>query len=1104
MLTIYHSNKTDLLKDILVNLIQRDPLGPFESEQILVQSQGMAQWLKLKLAQQQGICAGVAFPLPAAFIWELFQQTLAHLPEHSPFDKADLCWRLMPLLQQLPDNQDNNVIQQYLADDHNGLKTYQLANQIADLFDHYLIYRPEWIYDWEQGGQLAANQHPWQPALLRSVMQQLERDDGQILHRADLFQQFFEQAEKGLHLSSLPKRIFVFGIASFPPVYLKLLQKLGEVIDVHIMLTNPCRYYWGDIIDPVNQMPDTDWLNGLLEKQRAELNQPDTLHTLVKPTPENASVFDASGELQTNNALLASMGKLGRDAIWLLSDLNANEIEAFVEPETNRLLHTIQRDILELNPRGDVLLAQGKHAIDAHDDSLRVVTCHSPMREIEILHDQLLDYFERYPHITPNDVVVMIPDIDCYAPFIQSVFGQQRSEQSIPHSISDRSALSSDPILQSVFTIVSLNISRFSLSAILSLIELPAIQQQFDLTESEIPQLRLWIDAAAIRWGLKHEDASNPVVPLNTWQDGIRRMLLGYAMGDAGIFGEILPLDEVEGLAAESVGKLAALLDVIEQLLADIAQPKTAQAWQAWINQLLEHMFSDALAFEPSLAQIRQAGERLAEIHSRLGDQQTFGFDIFSSYLAQQLENRVVSQRFAAGRVNFCTLMPMRSLPFKLVCLVGMNDGSYPRTVLKSGFDLIAEDPRKGDRSRRDDDRYMFIEAITAAEENLYISYIDRSIQDNSERFASVLVSELLEYIEQGFELSSGEPVLSQLMQQHPLTPFSPRYFNEERLFTYNNAWLSEHTHEHQLPALSEPELDSDIELQALLRFFRQPCEYFLTRRLGVNFHLDSQQTDDTEPFELNALAQYVLKDELLSTLLHQGDIPQLVARIKLSGLLPVGEFGELVVEQIHQQAHDIYTRAHPLLNEKHPPLEVNIAIGEHKLVGWLDDIYDTGLVRIKPGRLNGRDFIRYGLEHLCLQCYSSEQIPRESWLVDHHQTIKLMPLESAQARHLLRTFCDLFIEGMRTPLPLFPKTAWRWLAAFMEKDQASADKAAQEGYCTMTMAAGKAIPGEGSDLYIQRCFGAQWSDTLLEHTQTYATQLLQPLYELMEEGDAA
>lgn len=1125
MFTLYHSNSLDLLKELLVNHIRQVPLAhPFEREQILVQSPGMAQWLKLELAKAFGIAANIDFPLPASFIWEMFTQVLADVPRQSPYNKGSMSWQLMSILPALLDRPAFAPLAAYLGNTSEEseaqgssqpeqVRLWQLCQKIADLFDQYLVYRPDWIARWEQGEGLVGtgsqelaevSGQDWQPELWRELVARTLALSPSGYHRANLYEEFIHELARTHDLpGTLPKRVFVFGISALPPRYVEALQALGSRVEVHLFITNPCRYYWGDLLD---------------RKTLARLER------RFKPGTDLEALQGPA------NPLLASMGKLGRDYLHQLMELEVPQIEAFVDIDEQdgagktSLLRCIQKDVLELASRGEGQFeldsSSHKSPLDASDGSLQIHACHGPMRELEVLHDRLLAMFDADPTLTPKDVVVMMPDVNSYGPYIQAVFGKERpgDRARIPFAVSDRAASQESPLLQSFLALLGLPSARFGAGELLAILEVPAVLRRFELGDEEFNQLRRWVQETGIRWGLDDAYPARfdlPPLAGNSWLFGLRRMLLGFAMGDGEPVDGILPYADIEGQQGLILGKLAWFVDSLAEFLPRLQQPQPLGEWIGCLNALLERFYLADEDEERLLQLIRTAladwQQGLAEAHF----EQPISPDLLRDYLGSVLGESRSSQRFLAGQVNFCTLMPMRSIPFRQVCLLGMNDGVYPRTLAPMGFDLMAVAGRRGDRSRRDDDRYLFLEALLSAQQGLYISYQGFSAEDNSEKVPSVLLAELIDYVRQGFVLAgdealsdeaSGERLLAHLVTEHPLTPYSNSYFYPtpgSGLFTYAADWLpalnpapgAANFQSGELPLPAEWGKEQGLELAELLRFYRQPAKYFLNRRLKVWFELDEANIEDSEPFELDGLQHYQLKSLLLDAHLAEGEaMSKRRERLRLSGQLPQGWFGNLLLDDLDADMGKLAARLRPWLavdDGDKRAVEIDIALTQGQLQGWIDTQHGRALV-VKPGSFNGKDLLLGWVQHLCL-CLS--QYPGETLLLDAKQGWRLPVLPAEEARPRLAALVALWQQGMKRPLPFFPSTAWEWQKA-IEKDPEKPDAADKVALARFN--GGYMVTGEGQDIYVARCF-PELNDEVLGQLQALARKHLSPLSAALE-----
>ncbi|MCD9515803.1 exodeoxyribonuclease V subunit gamma [Photobacterium carnosum] len=1138
MFTVYHSNQLDLLKSLLVELIRLQPLAnPFEKEQILVQSPGMSQWLKMELATSFGVAANIEFPLPATFIWKMFTQVLADVPERSAFNKEAMTWKLMQVLPQQFDQPEFEPLQRYLDNDSDSLKCYQLSEKIADIFDQYLVYRPEWIQQWEAGETVAElnDEHPWQPILWQALYDQTLALEQSPYHRANLYDHFIEtlnnysgnEGKAALLAAGLPQRLFVFGISSLPPRYLDALAAIGEHIDVHLMFTNPCKYYWGDI-------RDNKHLARLAARNRVKLRSiEDNIDDVLKEFKDDEqSSYDEMSERVSGNSLLASMGKLGRDNVYLLAGMNINtNDDGFVDIEPDTLLHAIQYDILELIDRQDdtqLDSSEHKFPIAADDHSVTIHACHSPMREVEVLHDKLLAMFEADSKLKPRDVIVMVADINAYSAAIQSVFGNAPGNRYIPFSISDRTAEQENPILLAFLRLLTLPESRCHASELLELLEVPAVMEKFGFDSISFEKIKQWIEEVGIRWGLDQHTASQFDLPeqlQNTWLFGIHRMLLGYAMPhDTGLFVGISAYDQVQGLDAELAGQLAGFIDSLIEYRSALAQSQTVNQWAELLHQLLDDFFAVELEGELILKSIRDNLQRLHQQLQDAGYQGQITPAVLTQYLQDKLSGERVSQRFLAGQVNFCTLMPMRSIPFNVVCLLGMNDGAYPRNIAPEGFDLMNGRTKAGDRSRRDDDRYLFLEALLSAQQTLYISYVGRSIQDNAQKVPSVLVSELVEYCQQGYCCAGDQPlavdvsannIKQQLIQHHPLVPFSPSAFIGDHA-SFAIEWLPAANRDGQASApfqldalVAEPMADDQVlvlELAELQRFWRLPVRYFFNRRLKVYFEAPMGLLEDDEPFVLNGLESYLIRDQLLELLLDaklknaDPDViyNQFAAEQRAAGNLPVAAFGDLDLAASRQAVANLTDVIEPLI---HAPLAdqevaITVMIKGHNvsLQGWLKQRYQSGLLRYRTGKIRPQDFLTAWLDHLCLAILVPET-PQVTHIIGTDKQFELQTIEPQQALAYLQQLIELYYQGLNQPLAYFPKTAMAAIQAHIGRDGSWKSDEETEQKALTKMAEcfndGYLFAGEGSDDYIQRVW-PQWDDDVAQDANQLAALVLQ------------
>ncbi len=1117
MLRVYHSNRLDVLEALMEFIVERERLDdPFEPEMILVQSTGMAQWLQMTLSQKFGIAANIDFPLPASFIWDMFVRVLPEIPKESAFNKQSMSWKLMTLLPQLLEREDFTLLRHYLTDDSDKRKLFQLSSKAADLFDQYLVYRPDWLAQWETGHLVEGlgEAQAWQAPLWKALVEYTHQLGQPRWHRANLYQRFIETLESATTCPpGLPSRVFICGISALPPVYLQALQALGKHIEIHLLFTNPCRYYWGDIKDPA-------YLAKLLTRQRRHSFEDREL-PLFRDSENAGQLFNSDGEQDVGNPLLASWGKLGRDYIYLLSDLESSqELDAFVDVTPDNLLHNIQSDILELENRAvagvnieEFSRSDNKRPLDPLDSSITFHVCHSPQREVEVLHDRLLAMLEEDPTLTPRDIIVMVADIDSYSPFIQAVFGSAPADRYLPYAISDRRARQSHPVLEAFISLLSLPDSRFVSEDVLALLDVPVLAARFDITEEGLRYLRQWVNESGIRWGIDDDNVRElelPATGQHTWRFGLTRMLLGYAMESAqGEWQSVLPYDESSGLIAELVGHLASLLMQLNIWRRGLAQERPLEEWLPVCRDMLNAFFLPDAETEAAMTLIEQQWQAIiAEgLGAQYGD--AVPLSLLRDELAQRLDQERISQRFLAGPVNICTLMPMRSIPFKVVCLLGMNDGVYPRQLAPLGFDLMSQKPKRGDRSRRDDDRYLFLEALISAQQKLYISYIGRSIQDNSERFPSVLVQELIDYIGQSHYLPGDEAlncdesearVKAHLTCLHTRMPFDPQNYQPGERQSYAREWLpaasqagKAHSEFVQPLPFTLPET---VPLETLQRFWAHPVRAFFQMRLQVNFRTEDSEIPDTEPFILEGLSRYQINQQLLNALVEQDDAERLFRRFRAAGDLPYGAFGEIFWEKQCQEMQQLADRV-IACRQPGQSMEIDLACNGVQITGWLPQVQPDGLLRWRPSLLSVAQGMQLWLEHL-VYCASGGNGESRLFLRKDGEW-RFPPLAAEQALHYLSQLIEGYREGMSAPLLVLPESGGAWLKTCYDAQNDAMlddDSTLQKARTKFLQAyeGNMMVRGEGDDIWYQRLW-RQLTPETMEAIVEQSQRFLLPLF---------
>jgi exodeoxyribonuclease V gamma subunit len=1100
-LVFLQGNRLEWLAEAVFGWLDRAPLGPLEAEVVLVQSNGTAEWLKAQRAQQAGICAALRTELPARFVWRTYRAMLGAeaAPPQSPLDKAALRWRLVAGLPAVAAEPGFEPLARYLvpalaqgvsqsppelsdsAATRRWLRLWHLAGAVADLYDQYQVYRADWLDAWAQGrdvlldarGQatpLPADQH-WQALLWRQLLAGLD-DAGRAAARPAVHARFLQALRRGdAPVQPLPRRVVVFGIAHLPLQTLQALMALSTRCQVLVAAPNPCRFHWADIID------GREWFAGVARRQAQRGG------TDFAALPLHAAQPQA-------HPLLAAWGRQGRDFMRLLDGLNGFDsgagsdlarIDLFDDtpPAPNGsllapLLAQVQAAVRDLLPLAEHPRALGRVTVAARDRSVMFLTAHSPQREVEVLHEQLLHLLAEPPRgepLAPRQIVVMVPDLAPFEAAIHAVFGQYPASDArhIPYSVADLGPRGREPLLVALEWLLAAPEPRCTASELRDLLDVPALARRFGLRADDLPQLMAWITGAGVRWGLDAAHRASlglaSAGALNTWAFGLERMLLGYASGAGPAFGGTEPYAEVGGLEAASAGALAALVEALQGWWQAALVPRTPPDWADQFRMLLQRFFA-----------VRSEGERLAlaaldDAFGRwLSACDAAGFDapvplaVARDAWLGALDEPSLSQRFAGGGVTFCTLMPMRTVPFEVVCLLGMNEGDYPRRTPRADFDLMHAPGarRAGDRAARDDDRYLMLEALLAARRVFYVSWCGRSVRDNQAEPPSVLVGELRDYLEAGFDDGGGTGLAGRLTTAHPLQPFSRRYFEpgaaDAGLISYAREWRAAHDAAAPGEAVAVAPFDLTpllpVTLARLADFLKNPVRHHYRWRLGVVFDEAPELLADDEPFGFDRLEESLLLREVLEAAASAGGVgadvdadalTQATLRLQRSGVLPLGAPGAAERAALQSQAAPMWAAWQSLL-AAHPPLAEPRALhaahpGQGHLVlddaltGLSADLFHTVL---RPSRL------RSGTSN------DARKTPRADKLIDTwvlalaasaagttlrgavvacDTVLQWRAPDPADAQVALADLLHLWQAGLHAPLPVACRSALAFLA---------------------------------------------------------------------------
>lgn len=1012
MLHLLSSNSQDVLVAQLSQILKiQAPADPFTSTTVLVQSDGMANWLKLQLSSKLGQCSHIEFLMPSNFLWHCYRESLPEVPERSPFAREQLRWRIAQYLAEHIHQTEYLPLNEYLKKNPGDHAQVQLAEAITDILDHYLMYRPDWLMAWESGDLSLFNELGtdlrWQGILWEALVSAIPRE--LRWHRANIAEAFIDNVSA----ANLPEQLYVFGISNMPPIVLQQLHAISEHCEVYLFWQNPCSEFWQELANPQSRAAITT----ALENEFHEDN------------------------FQSDNTLLSNLGQHGRDFVHQLIELDIFggnhdirfNLDQKVDLGRGTLLAHIQHDVLSLQ--------RTQHC---YDSSIQFSTSYSSAREIQALRDYVLHQLEANPALTPGDFVVMVPNIEDYAPFFATLFNPVGSSTYLPIAISDRAEISEQPIYQAIQQLLGLSQSRATRTDIFNLLEIAAVRAKFSIAEEQISQLRDWCHQANVYWGFNDEhwqQSGNPATGRHHWEFAIERWLQSLIFADSAMpFNDAVGGIRISGTQSELLSNFIEFLDTLKRTFDSQQGEKSPAEW----HQVMIESFNNMIAGE------HEDAEYLPQIHRKIDNyfvaistaefNRNVSFATVSQPLLSELTSVRNSQRFAAGRINICTFLPMRSIPFRVVCMLGMGSEQMPRRIEAQQFDLSLRRPRIGDRHPTREDRYLFLEGILAAEDALYISWIGRSIKTNEEQPPSILVSELLDNLVETTALSSAE-LAAKAICHHPLQSFNSSYYQPDSpLFSYDERWLLNPSRVENFDSQSlDVTKQVEIDINDLAAFYKNPLRTFL-KHLGVTKHYADSELSDDECFELKPLERWQLYQKINQQGLS-GAIAPVLRRFELSGESPAAAIGTNVSANLSRDFNVSIQDLQPLmpLHSQQATRRISVSSrgsqsslgmdhGQIILSGTLP-YYQTsnGNLVIQFANHSSSSNPKYALQlriHQAFLC--AAKLNCTAILIEKGGTKKAAAMSAEEALELLSGWIDLYQYGLALPLPLDASIATR------------------------------------------------------------------------------
>ena len=1018
-LHLHRAERTDLLADGLGALLADPPADPFATELVVVPARGVERWLSQRLSHRlgrarggDGVCAGIAFRSPGSLIAEI-----TGTADDDPWSPDAMAWPLLEAIDCSLDEPWCHTLAMHVGHFHAGAEAelrrgrrYEVARRLAGLFASYARQRPQLLIDWGNGntGELDEDLR-WQPELWRALVSRVAADPPHIRHDKTI-------ARLTEGPTGLPERLSLFGHTRLSCTDSELLAAVAIHHDLHLWLPHPSDRLWRALAGTHGAIP-----------RRA-----DTSHRAV------------------GHPLLAT---LGRDLRELQRSLPADpQTDEFLagDARPDTLLGWLQSDIAD-----NVVRAQGR-TLAADDRSVQIHNCHGPARQVDVLREVLLGLLADDPTLEPRDILVMCPDIETYAPLIVADFGLgdvvhgAHPAHQLRVRLADRSLVQTNPLLQVAAQLLALAGGRVTASEVLDLAQAAPVRARFGFTDDDLEAITRWVRQANIRWGLDQEHRRPYHVDFvhNTWRFGIDRILAGVAMSDDSNawIDATLPLDDVSSNRVQLAGQLAEFVARLQHVIDSLGGTRPLTEWLATLTEGITLLTSVRDSDEWQTGQMqREFAAALRHAVAR-GDTALRLPDI-RALLTRHLSGRPTRANFRTGTLTVCTMVPMRSVPHRVVCLVGMDDGLFPRLGVADGDDVLARRPMTGERDIRSEDRQLLLDTIGAATEKLVITYTGANQYSGQPRPPAVPLAELLDTL----DMTTMTKVRHRVVVEHPLQPFDIRNVIPGALvpqvpFSFDptvlraaRAATGEHSERPRFIAAPLPAPPAgDVNLADLVAFFKDPVKGFF-RALEFTLPYDVDGVQDAMPVDIDALQEWTVGDRMLGDILR-GMSPDDARQAEWRrGTLPPGQLGWRKVTEIRDQAAALaqealgHRRRHRRAGAAAHDVDIDLGAGR-RLTGTVSPVYDDALVSVTYSRLDGKHLLESWIPLLALVAHD----PGRDWSavcigrMRRGASIRAEGLgpPAGDPVEVLRELVTIYDAGRREPIPLPIKTSYAWAAA--------------------------------------------------------------------------
>ena len=965
---------------------------PFVKQWVVTQTEGMNSWLKQTIAKKNGIAANINFCKPNDIMAEIYRCGLS--TGKQIINTENIRWCIYEILDLAAFKTKFKDIANYYI--NNDIKRIALSDELADLFDQYQVYRHETVKIWNDHFVNQTPTEEWQEWIWHQIKSKLSDAYQDRVEMADILIKGLSDDIVRSEVKSKIPTLHLFGIAVITPYYLNIFHELAKFMDIHLYLVNPS--------------PEQIWMDDQSERQ---------ITRLLKKQNKQRKELD---HLLEGNDLLLNWGAITKESFKLIIDrdefvnvYNDEDAVPIVDPAT--LLKKIQFDIYHnLNKKA----RQPLTSLEYKDGSITINGAFTPVIEVEILQNYLIELVDkRNENLSPKDIVVLVSDIETYAPYIHAVFSNAPNK--FPYNIADESYSSGNNIFTAIQEILLLDATIFKVEDVLKLLESPYIRNRFKIKDEEA--LRTAARQAGIIFGSdgRNEDDTRYI----SWEYGLKKIMYGLCISGEPDYHDgtedFIPLDTAEGSEAIDRVRLMYFVRILQQKLLDRNSNRTISEWSAYLQMLVEDMiFQAGEKDDDDFTKLVQFTEHMALVEKNSNIE--ISFEVFRHSFLQRLDLEKKAGSFAKGGITFCSLVPMRSIPFKVVALLGMDFDKFPRKETALSFSLL-NDWKPGDRNVKNNDKHLFLETLMSAQNYLYISYLAANAKDGAPLPASSMVDELIDYVSRGIHTDT-DALRKAWVTLHPLHSFSSKYNSTSPagLISY----LDDNRYKTGIVHIDKQKEDKEfffniVNIDDIARFLQNPARVYLQKQFNIFYKEEDVLLQAHELFDFDHLTKWNIQDKIM--FMDQVEIDAYYDKEKKTGRIPLHNMGRASIDEVIDDLEPIRERLNYAMGSAtRRTVPINITINKMQITGKVDPVFGNKYISVCNSKQQLKYLIVAYTRYLAMLAQGEEiEFVFISKYLDSLQKIAVGAISQQAAIDTLTKYLDYFMKGHQKYFHFFP-----------------------------------------------------------------------------------